>query len=455
MIYNYSMENLCKIAVVEDDELLNSAIVKILKKEGLNANGYLNSESLYDFIKEKPDFFNLILCDYMLPGMNGLELFKNLKKDGISIPFVIITGLKDISLAIESIKIGVLDFLVKPVEKELLISKIKMYLDLDTQYNLEIYNSLKEKVIFKSPVMKEILKKISRVANAKISILIEGESGVGKEVLARALHSISERKNYNFVPINCSAIPDTLFESELYGYKKGSFTSAHKDYEGIARSANGGTLFLDEISEISLNSQAKLLRFLETKQVQPIGEAKIYDVDLRIISATNSDLLEKVKNKFFREDLYYRIAGIKIKIPPLRERKEDIIPIAEFILMEISKEENIEGVYLTPSAKEKILSYPWYGNIRELKNKIYEALLSSDKGKIEAKDITLEEKRDEQVSKAMYAEAKKNFEKEYIEKLLIQTKGNIKEISKISGLSRKAIYEILKKHNIDPSNYRS
>lgn len=454
MVYNWTMENVYKIAVVEDDEPLNLAIVKILKKENFHVKGYLNAEEIFNNLKNNPDLYDLILCDYILPQMNGLDLFKNLKKNGIFIPFIIITGLKDISLAIESIKIGVLDFLVKPVEKEFLLNKIKYHIGLDTQSDLEVFEYLKEKFFFKSNIMKDILHKISRIAGAKISVLFEGESGVGKEVIARALHSISDRKNFNFVPINCSAIPETLFESELFGYKKGSFTGAYRDYEGIARSADRGTLFLDEIGELSLNSQVKLLRFLEEKQVQPIGDVKIYNVDLRIVSATNSDLLEKVKNNSFREDLYYRIAGIKIKIPPLRERQEDIIPIAESLLSEISKEENIENAYFTPSAKEKLLSYPWPGNIRELKNKIYEALLNCKGGGIEAKDIIFEKKDEDLSKKPSYLEEKRIFEKNYIEKILTQTKGNIKEASEISGLSRKAIYEILKKHNIDPEKFR-
>jgi len=448
------MENIYKVAVVEDDEPLNLSIVKILKKDGFGAKGFLNAEELFYFLKEKPNFFNLILCDYILPGMNGLDLFKNLKKEGIDIPFIIITGLKDISLAIEAIKTGVADFLLKPVEKDFLLNKIKTYLRVDTPQDLEIFNILKEKVVFKSDAMKEILKKISRVADAKVSILFEGESGVGKDHLARALHSISKRKNCQFVPVNCSAIPETLFESELYGYKKGSFTGAFRDYEGIARSANGGTLFLDEVSELSLPSQAKLLRFLETKQVQPIGEAKIYDVDLRIISASNVSLIKRVEDKKFRDDLYYRIAGITIKIPPLRERVEDIIPIAESLLTEISKTENKETAYLTPSAKEKIISYPWFGNIRELKNKLYEAFLNSKGGKIDTIDTSAKEKEETEKIQLSFFEAKRQFEQDYIEDLLIKTKGNINEISRISGLSRKAIYEILKKFNIDPSDYR-
>lgn len=448
------MEKLYKIAIVEDDEALNLSLVKILKKENYLVKGYLNAETIYDDLKKNSKLYDLILCDHILPQMTGLELYKKLKAEDIKTPFIIITGLNDISLAVESIKIGVMDFLLKPVEKDFLLEKIKSYLDLETEEELNIFKNLKDKIIFKSPIMLEILKKVAKISNSKISLLLEGESGVGKEIIAKAIHSISTRNPFPFVPLNCSAIPETLFESELYGYRKGSFTGAFKDYEGIARSANGGTLFLDEIGELSLYSQAKLLRFLETKQVQPIGETEIYNVDAKIISATNSDLLEKVEQKKFREDLYYRIAGIKIKIPPLRERKEDIIPMAEHFLSEISKEENIENAILTPAAKEKIATYPWPGNIRELKNKIYEALLNCKDGQIKPQDINLEEKEEKKTSQSSYLEAKRIFEKEYIEKILEQTKGNIKEASKISGLSRKAIYEILKKHNIDPEKFR-
>lgn len=448
------MEKMFKIAIVEDDESLNLSLVRVLKKANYHAQGYLNAETLYNDLKRDQKLFDLILCDHILPGMKGLELFKKLKKEGIDTNFIIITGLNDLSLAVESIKSGALDFLLKPVDKEFLLDKIKSYLERETEEDIQTFERLKEKIIFKSKIMQEILKKVSRISKSNISILLEGESGVGKEIMAKAIHSISERNAFPFVALNCSAIPEALFESELFGYKKGSFTGAYKDYEGIARSASGGTLFLDEVGELSFFSQAKLLRFLETKEVQPLGDTKRYKADARIISATNSDLFEKIEKKLFREDLFYRIAGIKIKIPPLRERKEDIIPISEHILKEIAKEEKLKNLFLAPSAIEKIISYPWYGNIRELRNRLYEAALNCSGGKIEAKDIIFEKKEEKTFQEMSYIDAKRYFEKEYFEKMLIQTKGNIKEIAKISGLSRKAIYEILKKHNIDPEKFR-
>jgi len=335
-----------------------------------------------------------------------------------------------------------------------LLNLIRKYLEIDESQKIADLYKIQDDIVVKNEKTKEILYKISRISKSSISVLLLGESGVGKELFARTIHKFSNFKEGPFVPVNCSAIPDTLFESEFFGYLKGSFTGAYNDSLGILRSADGGTIFLDEISELSPLGQAKLLRFLEDFNVQPLGSQKIYKVNLRVLSATNKDLKKEIKEGRFREDLYFRIAQSTIEIPPLRERTDEIIPLANHFIKEISKKEGFENIILTNSAKNKLLNYSWHGNIRELKNKIYEAILNSIDGKIEDKHIFIGEERESREIFYNYEKAKEEFEKKYIKNLLKITKGNIQRASQISGLSRAAIYDLIERNNIDINNFR-
>lgn len=443
-----------KIAIIEDDIDLNEFYKKILNDHNFECASYLNAEDFEKEILEMEDEFNLILCDYLLPGKNGIDLFLSLNSKGIFVPFILITGINDINLAIRAMKFGVSDFILKPFDKELLLNLIKKYLEIEESQKMANLYQIQDKIVCNDEKTKNILFKISRIAKFSISTLLIGESGVGKELFAKTIHNLSNFKDGPFIPVNCSAIPDTLFESEFFGYLKGSFTNAYKDNIGILRSADNGTLFLDEISELSLFAQAKLLRFLEDFNVVPLGSQKSYKVRVRVISATNKDLKKEIKEGRFREDLYFRIAQTTIQIPPLRERPNEIIPLANHFLKEICKEENIENVILTKSAKNKLLNYPWPGNIRELKNKIYEAVLNSIDGKIEDKHIVFGDERPSREIFYNYEKAKNDFEKKYLTNLLKITKGNIQRASQISGLSRNAIYDMINRNNIDINIFR-
>jgi len=443
-----------KIAIIEDDIDLNEFYKKAIVEGGFDCSSFLNAEDFENDILERQDEFCLAISDYLLPKKNGIDLFLSLNSKGIFLPFILITGLNDINLAIRALKLGVSDFILKPVDKEHLLNLIRKYLEIDESQKIADLYKIQDDIVVKNEKTKEILYKISRISKSSISVLLLGESGVGKELFARTIHKFSNFKEGPFVPVNCSAIPDTLFESEFFGYLKGSFTGAYNDSLGILRSADGGTIFLDEISELSPLGQAKLLRFLEDFNVQPLGSQKIYKVNLRVLSATNKDLKKEIKEGRFREDLYFRIAQSTIEIPPLRERTDEIIPLANHFIKEISKKEGFENIILTNSAKNKLLNYSWHGNIRELKNKIYEAILNSIDGKIEDKHIFIGEERESREIFYNYEKAKEEFEKKYIKNLLKITKGNIQRASQISGLSRAAIYDLIERNNIDINNFR-
>lgn len=443
-----------KIALIEDDFDLNNYYKTIIEEEGYFCKNYFDGETFLNESRELLNDFNLIISDYLLPGKNGLEVFSILNNEGINIPFLIITGINDIELAVKAIKSGISDFILKPVDKEILFKKIRTYINTEDYSFLKNLGEIKKDIIIESEESKRILERLYRLSKAKINVLFYGESGVGKEVFAKVLHNLSEFKKGPFVPLNLSAIPDTLFESEFFGYKKGSFTGAERDYTGMAKSADGGTLFLDEVGDLSLFSQAKLLRFLEDFLVQPIGSTEKFKVNLRIISATNKNLKKEVEEKKFREDLFYRISQISIEIPPLRERKEDIIPLAKHFIKEISKNEGLENIVLTPAAADKLLKYSWPGNIRELKSKITEAIFNSPNGIIEPQHILLEEKRESKELFFNYEKAKRDFEKKYLTSLLKTTGGNVKDASNISGLTRNAIYEMAQRNGIDIDTFR-
>lgn len=313
-------------------------------------------------------------------------------------------------------------------------------------------------IIGKSEAVREIHKKIEHISPCNINILITGESGTGKELVARAIHYLSLRAGKPFIPVNCCAIPDHLFENELFGHVKGAFTGANDNHNGLIKEAEGGTLFLDEIGTISLNIQAKLLRLLQDKEYKPLGCPKPKNADVRIIAATNSDLLCLVKEGKFREDLYYRLDILTIHLPPLRERKEDIPLLIEYFIKKYSKGYNKPAIEISEDMMNELISYHWPGNIRELENKIQQMIVLPSNPVLFSKEaLLLLDKSIKEPEKECLMAAKKriacSFEKSYLHQLLKEHGGNIALAAKMAGKSRTGLWNLLKKHNLSPKEF--
>lgn len=386
-----------KILVIEDDLDVQELIEGFFKPRGYEVSSYDSAVAALQDItlqKIKPD---VIITDLILPGMSGIEFTKKLKSNSIDTPIILMTAHKKVETAIEAIQAGAYDFVVKPLHfPQLLISverathllKVKQENQaLKTAIQLQSGVSNVDGIIGKSPGIRQALDLAKRVAKSTATVLITGESGVGKEVIAKAIHNLGLRKKMPLVAINCSAIPENLLESELFGHAKGSFTGAAEKKIGLFEEAEGGTLFLDEIGDLSLPLQAKLLRVLQERKIKRIGENQFRNIDVRVISATHKDLKKEIADGKFREDLYFRLNVIPIHIPPLRERKEDILPLAEFFLKKYSALNNSPAINFSKEAIEILLNSSWRGNVRELENTIERAVVLSDNTTISAGDI--------------------------------------------------------------------
>lgn len=368
-----------KIAIVEDDINMRKSLSLALKAHGFEVVEFRHA---LDALKKLDESIDIIVTDITMPKMDGIEFVKELNG---RYEVIMITGNATLNKAIECIRLGVKDFLTKPFEVEDLIEAI--------QRNVKIKEktkgkkaSIKSKFIAHDENTLKALEIAKKVAPTNANVMLLGESGVGKEEFAKFIHENSERSG-KFIAVNMSAIPENLIESELFGYEKGAFTDAVKDKKGLFELAEGGTLFLDEIAEMPYHLQAKLLRVLQEREFYRLGSTKAKKLDVRIISATNQNIEEMIKNNKFREDLYYRLNTIPIKIPPLRNRKNDILPIAENILKNVVKEYSFVEKKFDDSAKEKLLNYEWPGNIRELINVVQRAAILSDGNIITDKDI--------------------------------------------------------------------
>ncbi|MCL4468996.1 MAG: sigma-54 dependent transcriptional regulator [Deltaproteobacteria bacterium] len=367
------------ILIVDDDKSMREFLELILKRERYNVTCAKDGADALLLLKES--FFDLIITDLMMPAINGLELLKKAKELHPDVKTIMITAFGTIETAIEAIKLGAYDYITKPFNIDDLRLRIRRALE---SQRIEHENiMLKQKlgitdgkwdIIGVSNAMQEVFNLIERVKDTKTNVLIYGESGTGKELVARAVHYQGTRKNKPFIPVNCGAIPENLVESELFGHKRGAFTGAVENKKGLFIEADGGTVFLDEISELPLQAQVKLLRAIQDKMIKPIGDSAEYAVDVRIISATNKNLKELVKNSRFREDLFYRLNVIQIEMKPLRERKDDILPLARYFLDKYNKE---FGKGVKDFSKETIdilKSYYYPGNVRELENIVERAV---------------------------------------------------------------------------------
>ena len=370
------------ILIIEDDESIRRVIKKILEGENKNYKIIEAIDGKDGLIKINENQLNLILCDIKMPRLDGIDVLKYVKKNNLFIPFILLTGHGNVDTAVNAMKIGAFDFIEKPPDlNRLLISirnalKNKKLSDQNTILKSKVNNDYQ--MIGSSKIMKKIDDLITKVSKTNAKVLITGLNGTGKEIVANQLHQRSNRSKNLMIKVNCAAIPNELIESELFGHIKGSFTSAIKDRKGKFELANNGTLFLDEIGDLSLNAQAKVLRALQENKIVKVGSDKELKTNVRIIAATNKDLKKEINSGTFREDLYHRLAVIKIHLPTLNDRKEDIPELIKHFIFEISKDQGVKPKDITLKAQRMLQEYTWKGNVRELRNTIERLLILGD-----------------------------------------------------------------------------
>ena len=381
-----------RILIIEDEEPIRRVLVRILSEENrqYEITEAIDGKKGFDLLQKGT--FDLVLCDIKMPNMDGIEVLQKANSKIISTPFIMLTGHGNVETAVEAMKLGAYDFISKPPDLNRLLTSVRHALEnkLLRNENKKLKRKVAQKfqIIGESKAVKEMREMISKVSITDARILITGENGTGKELVAHQLHQESNRSSKNFIEVNCAAIPSELIESELFGHVKGAFTSAVKDRSGKFEAANMGTLFLDEIADMSLAAQAKVLRALQEQKIQRVGNEKDILVDVRVIAATNKDLKQEIIEGRFREDLYHRLAVIMIHVPSLSDRKEDIPMLTEYFVRLISKEQGIEKKIFTREALEKLKKYPWTGNIRELRN-VVERLIILGGNPISKEDVNL------------------------------------------------------------------
>jgi len=445
-------EKNCKVLVVDDDLEMCRLLSDVLKGEGFSATSLDDSlEASKILIKEE---FDVIITDLKMRGLKGLDLLEEAKKVAPLTPVIIITAFGTIESAIQAMKMGAYDYITKPFQVEELVLTVKKALE-NRLLKKEVVRLKKEvesryhfhHLIGKSPSMQKIYDLIDRISDTSSNVLITGESGTGKELVAKAIHYNGIRKEAPFIAVNCAAIPETLLESELFGYKKGAFTDAKVDKKGLIFEANEGTLFLDEITEMPLTLQAKLLRLIEEKEVRPLGDTNSYPIDVRIISASNREIKSFIQEGRFREDLYYRLKVIDIELPPLRERREDLSLLIQHFVNKFNQELRKDVSGISDEALKFLLNYSWPGNVRELENVIQRAITLSQQATILPEDLpdeVVQEVEENLVEKGLRERYTiDQLEKEYIKKVLAEVGGNKSKAAEILGLDRKTLYRKL------------
>lgn len=443
-----------KILIVDDEKNQRILLRKLLEKEKYSVIEAENGmEAIKKFEEKEPE---IVVLDQRLPDIKGIKVFDKIREINPLIPVIILTAYGDIRDAVEAMKRGAFYYLTKPVNpEEFLIIVKKAAENLNIHMEIEELKKIMEekysfdKLIYVSEKMKEVMRIVIKASKSDANVLITGESGTGKELVAGAIHYLSKRKNEKFVPVDISAIPDTLVEAELFGYEKGAFTGAERRRIGKFEFASKGTLFFDEIGNLPLSLQAKLLRVLEEKKITRIGSNEEIPVDVRIISATNKNLEEEVKKGNFREDLYYRLNVIRIHIPPLRERKEDIPPLVEHFIKIYSKKENKDIKGITDDALKILMKYNFPGNVRELENIIERAVVLTDSNYIKKEDLAgIVDIKKEYIKTGKLYEVIENVEKEMIIEALKRNKWVQTKAAEELGISERVLRYKLKKYGI-------
>ncbi len=446
-----------RILIVDDEESIRGSLDKLLSYEKYKTFTASNGPEALETVQGER--IDIVLLDIKMPGMDGLEVLGKIKDMKADLPVVIISGHGTIATAVEATKLGAFDFIEKPIDLERLLLTVRNGIKQGelSRENVQLQERVKGRtaIIGNHETIIEIMQTIKRVAPTNARVLITGENGTGKELVARALHEMSKRSEEPFVEVNCAAIPEELIESELFGHEKGSFTGAVSQRIGKFELADGGTLFLDEVGDMSHSAQAKVLRVLQESVFERVGGTETKKVDVRVIAATNKNLLEEAGKGKFREDLYYRLNVVPVEIPPLRERKSDIKILAEFFLEEVAAELGTAPKKLAPKALDLLLDYSWPGNVRELRNMIERLCILSPGNKIEREDLPpLELTREEDMLKdpfgmKTFSDFKIFTEKEFLTKKLRENGGNVSRTARQLGMQRSNLYKKLEKYGID------
>jgi len=446
-----------KILVVDDEDSMCNFMEIMLSKDGYSVETTTSGGEAISLLKGKN--YDLVIADLNMPEMSGIDVLRGIKSFKKEQEIIMMTAFASVDTAIEAMKLGAADYITKPFK----VDEIKLAIEksINRKKLLDENSSLKrrlqgdnsfDKFIGKSEVVVKLKKLAQRIATSDSTVMIRGESGTGKDLIARAIHHHSPRCGGPFVTINCAALPETLLESELFGYKKGAFTGAIKDKEGLFKVAGGGTFFLDEVGNTSLAIQVKLLRVLEDKKIIPVGDTQPIDVDVRLIAATNADLEREVKNDRFRADLFYRLNVIPLHIPPLRERKDDIILLVDYFIARYCNKINSPLKSISPAAVQLLIDYQWPGNVRELENTIERAILLNRDEKLEIADFPEKLSQKEQIMVVKDSEPTtptlESIEKAYIQFIMNETDGKKSEAAKILGIDSSTLYRKIEKYKL-------
>ncbi len=448
-----------RILIVDDDAGLRESLELVLSAEGYEVQAAQDAESALRIVDEAP--VEVVLCDLRMPGMDGLELLPQLVRRLPNATVLMMSAYGSADLAIEAMQRGAYDYLAKPFQPSellLVLRKARERERLRRANDLlqrDVDRALGERpIVAASPAMIEVLELVERAAEFKATVLLTGESGTGKEVLARAIHAQSPRRDEAFVAVNCGAIPETLLESELFGHAKGAFTGANRARRGLFEAAHGGTLFLDEIGELAAPLQVKLLRVLQEEEVRPVGEAKPRRVDVRVLAATSRDLEAEVAAGRFREDLFYRLNVVHVKVPPLRERREDIPLLVDHFLARAQQSLGKAVRTVSDEALDKLTAYAWPGNVRELENVLERAVILCGSDRVGPQDLPESVTAGPAPSPSAGAgdfnlrRARRAFEAEFIRKALRATQGNRTHAARLLEISHRALLYKLKEYGI-------
>ena len=441
------------ILVIDDDESMRIGCTQTLREQGYRVKSAENGADGLEMIEKES--FDVILLDLKMPGISGMDMLKKIHEIGPNHIIIVITGHGTIDVAVETMRHGAYNFLTKPFTPEALCRAVgdgvhdrRRMIENVFMDTVPGFDSGPDTIVGRSPEIKKVIRLVRKVASTDSTVLIYGETGSGKELIARALHRMSHRCCKPFVSVDCGSIVESLFESEMFGHIKGSFTGAVETTRGKFEMADGGTLFLDEISNVSINMQARLLRAIQEREISKVGSSEKISVDVRITAVTNKDLLKEIDQGRFREDLYYRLNVVPIRIPPLRERGEDISLLADHFLKKMAEQSNCPPPGLTRDAGEFLERYGWPGNVRELKNRIERGFVTFDGKQIDLDDLTYDEP---DFSQADFSESGflSKLEKKEIAKVLKRFNGHRSKTAEYLGINRKTLREKIQKYEIE------
>ncbi|ODL82709.1 two-component system response regulator GlrR [Serratia marcescens] len=437
------------LLLVDDDPSLLKLLGMRLTSEGFHVTtAESGQEALRLLAREQID---LVISDLRMDEMDGMALFAEIQKHQPGMPVIIITAHGSIPDAVAATQQGVFSFLTKPVDRDALYKAIDEALALSASPAGD--DAWREDIVTRSPLMLRLLEQVKMVAQSDVSVLINGQSGTGKEVVAQAIHAASPRASKAFIAINCGALPEQLLESELFGHAKGAFTGAVSSREGLFQAAAGGTLFLDEIGDMPLSLQVKLLRVLQERKVRPLGSNRDLDIDVRIISATHRDLQKAMAKNEFREDLYYRLNVVNLKIPALNERAEDIPLLANHLLREAAQRHKPFVRSFSTDAMKRLMTASWPGNVRQLVN-VIEQCVALTSAPVISEALVEQALEGENTALPTFAEARNQFELHYLRKLLQITKGNVTQAARMAGRNRTEFYKLLSRHELDANDFK-